>query len=298
MRSGDLIGQILQAGLARGAGPRMQAGMQSQPGLGGLLGGLLGGSGTGSGGLGGMLGGGRQSSGGGLGGLASMADDYLRGGRGMPAGRAGGMSSGGLGGMGGLGGGMGGGLGGLIGSMLGGGRTSGALGGAAMGVIGMIAMNALRNWGQSSSASQAGASPAGASGAAPREPLTPEEMPAPDERTQQVMLTAMIAAAKSDGHVDDTEVNMIVGKLKEAGADAEASDWVLRELAKPLNVDALVAAVPNIEVGAQVYAASVLAITPDTPEEKTYLDMLATKLGLQPEVRAYIHRSLGTPMEG
>ncbi len=293
MRSGDLIGQILQAGLARGAGPRMQAGMQSQPGLGGLLGGLLGGSGTGSGGLGGMLGGGHQGGGGGLGGLASMADDYLRGGRGMPAGRAGGMSGGGLGGTGGLGGGMGGGLGGLIGSMFGGGRTSGALGGAAMGVIGMIAMNALRNWGQSSSAS-----PAGASGAAPREPLTPEEVPAPDERTQQVMLTAMIAAAKSDGHVDDTEMNMIVGKLKESGADAEASDWVLRELAKPLDVDALVAAVPNIEVGAQVYAASVLAITPDTPEEKSYLDKLATKLGLQPEVRAYIHKSLGSTMEG
>jgi uncharacterized membrane protein YebE (DUF533 family) len=297
MRSGELIGQILQSGLARGAGPRMQAGMQSQPGLGGLLGGLLGGGGTGSGGLGGMLGGGHQGSGGSLGGLASMADDYLRGGRGTPGGYAGGMSGGGLGGglggMGGLGGGMGGGLGGLIGSMLGGGRTSGAVGGAAMGVIGMIAMNALRNWGQSSSASSAGTS-----GAAPAGPLTPEEVPAPDERTQQVMLMAMIAAAKSDGHVDDTEMNTIVGKLKEAGADAEASDWVLRELAKPLDVDAVVGAVPNIEVGAQVYAASVLAITPDTPEEKSYLDKLATKLGLQPEVRAYIHQSLGSPMGG
>ncbi|WP_159718864.1 DUF533 domain-containing protein [Geminicoccus flavidas] len=72
-------------------------------------------------------------------------------------------------------------------------------------------------------------------------------MPAPDERPQQVMLMAMIAAAKSDGHVDDREMNTIVGKLEEAGADTEERDWVLCELAKPLDVDAVVAAVPNIE---------------------------------------------------
>jgi uncharacterized membrane protein YebE (DUF533 family) len=290
MRSGDLIGQILQSGMARGAGSRMQAGVQSQPGLGGLLGGLLGGGGSG-GSLGGMLGSGHRSSGG-LGGLAGMADQYLQGGRGS-GGYSGGSGGGGLSGMGGLGGGMDGGLGGLIGSMLGGGRTSGAMGGAAMGVIGMIAMNALRSLGQSSAASRT-ETPS----AAPPQSLTPDEVPAPSEQTQQLMLMAMIAAAKADGHIDTTEMNTIVGKLKETGADAEEQDWVLRELAKPLDMDALVAAVPNIEVAAQVYAASVLAITADTAEEKAYLNKLATKLSLQPEARSYIHKSLGLPTEG
>jgi uncharacterized membrane protein YebE (DUF533 family) len=284
VNSGDLIGHILQSGMARGAGPRMHAGMQSQPGLGGLLGGLLGGGGMG---------------GGGLGGLAGAADQYLGGSRGMPGGYSNGagsyssgMGGGGLGGMGGLGGSMGG-LGGLVGSMLGGGRSSGALGGAAMGVIGMIAMNALRNMGQSSSAPQAQAP-----SAAQAEPVTPDDVPAPSEQTQRVMLMAMIAAAKADGHIDDTEMNNIVGKLKESGASSDERDWVLGELAKPLDVEAVVAAVPNIEVGAQVYTASVLAITADTPEEKAYLDQLASRLGLQPEARSYIHTSLGMPIGG
>ena len=288
MRSGDLIGQLLQAGLSRGAGSRMQAASHSQPGLGGLLGGLLGGGG-GAGGLGsllgggssgsfgGMTGGGRAGSSGGLGGLAEAAGSFL--GQGSshrsvsPA--------------------MGGGIGGLVGSMLGGGRASGALGGAAMGVIGMIAMNALQNMGRS------GAAAPSAPSAVPTQPVeTPEDVPVPTEDTQRLLLMAMVSAAKADGHVDDTEMTNIVGKLKETGADPEERDWILRELTKPLDLDALVAAVPNLDVAAQVYTASVLAITADTPQEIAYLDQLAAKLGLQPTVLSYIHQALGLPLPG
>ena len=214
----------------------------------------------------------------GLGGLAEMAGGFLGQGRDMAA-RNPGMAAGGIGG--------------LVGSMLGGGRTSGALGGAAMGVIGMIAMNALRNMGQSSQTAQpAAAAPA----QAPAEPVSVEDVPVPSEDTQRLLLMAMISAAKADGHIDDTEMNTIVGKLKESGADSEERDWVLRELGRPLDVDVLVSSVPSLEVGAQVYAASILAITADTPQEVAYLDQLSTKLGLQPAVRAYIHQSLGLPL--
>ncbi|WP_159709678.1 tellurite resistance TerB family protein [Geminicoccus flavidas] len=300
MNTGDLIGQILQSGMARGAHTRMQRGAGSQPGLGGLLGGLLGGGGAGSGGgLGDLLGGRSGShggSGGGLGGLAGMASDYLSGGgRSHSSHSRGGMAgAGGLGGMVGAGS-----LGGLVGSMLGGRRSSGMLGGAAMGVIGMIAMNALRNLGQSQGATPAAqapqAAPAAQPGQAAAAEVSPDDIPAPSESTQRLMLMAMISAAKADGHVDDAEMNNIVGKLKENGADAEERDWVLRELAKPMDLDVLVAAVPSIEVAAQVYAASALAITPDTPQEQDYLNQLSAKLGLQPAVRAYIHQALGLP---
>ncbi|HEX2524727.1 MAG TPA: tellurite resistance TerB family protein [Geminicoccus sp.] len=223
-----------------------------------------------------MLGGGHKSSGGGLGGLAEMAGGFLGQGRGMGRSPA-----------------MGGGIGGLVGSMLGGGRGSGALGGAAMGVIGMIAMNALQNMGRSGSGP---AAPAQAPTQAPAQPMTADDVPVPGEDTQRVLLMAMISAAKADGHIDDTEMNNIVGKLKETGADPEERDWILRELAKPLDMDALVAAVPNLDVAAQVYTASVLAITADTPQEIAYLDQLAARLGLQPAVRSYIHQSLGMPI--
>ena len=299
MNTGGLIGQLLQAGMARGAGSRVQAASQTQPGLGGLLGGLLGGgSGGGLGGLlgggssggalGGMLGSERPSSGGGLGGHAEMAGGFLGQGRGM--GRA--SPS------------MGGGLGGLVGSMLGGGRAGGAMGGAAMSVIGMIAMNALRNMGQPGSSAILG-SPGipGSSGInaptrAPTEPVSIDDVPAPTEDTQKLLLIAMMSAAKADGHIDDTELNTIIGKLKESGADAQEREWVMRELGKPLNVDALVQDVASEDVAAQVYAASVLAITADTPQEVAYLDQLAIKLGIQPAVRSYIHQSLGLPLAG
>jgi uncharacterized membrane protein YebE (DUF533 family) len=188
---------------------------------------------------------------------------------------------------------MGGGIGGLVGSMLGGGRMTGALGGAAMGVIGMIAMNALQNMGRS------GAIPSAPAATPAAQPVnSPEDVPVPGEDTQRLLLMAMISAAKADGHVDDTEMNNIVGKLKETGADSEERDWILRELTKPLDVDALVAAVPNLDVAAQVYTASVLAITADTPQEVAYLDQLAAKLGLQPSVRSYIHQALNLPLPG
>jgi uncharacterized membrane protein YebE (DUF533 family) len=261
MNTGDLIGQLLQSGLARGAGSRRQAAGKSQPGLGDLLGGLLGGGGAGG-------------SGGGLGGLSEMASQYLGQAK-QTAARNPKLAAGGLGA--------------VVGSVLGGGKISSGLGGAAIGVIGMIAMNALRSAGQHPGETAApAAAPAGA--------VTPAEIPAPAESTQRLLLMAMIAAAKADGHVDEQEMNLIVGKLKENGASGEDRDWVLRELSKPMDIDALVAAVPGLEVAAQVYAASILAITADTPQEVAYLDQFASKLGLQPAVRSYIHQSLGLPL--
>ena len=256
MNTGDLIGQLLQSGLARGAGSRMQTASRREPGLGGLLGGLLGGGG-----------------GGGLGGLSEMAGEYLGQAK-HTAKRNPKLAAGGLGA--------------LVGSVLGGGKMSSTLGGAAMGVIGMLAMNALRGSGQ------ADAAPAAIPAAVPAgEPVASDELPPPDEATQRLILMAMISAAKSDGHIDDTEMNLIVGKLKEAGTDSEERDWVLRELSQPLDIETLVASVPNLETAAQVYAASTLAITADTPQEQAYLDQLAQRLGIEPAVRDYIHQSLG-----
>ena len=50
---------------------------------------------------------------------------------------------------------------------------------------------------------------------------------------------------------------------------------------------------PVPELAAQLYAASLLAIEVDTPEEKKYLEELAAALGLEPEVTAHIHQQLG-----
>ena len=187
-----------------------------------------------------------------------------------------------------------GGLAALAGAVLGGGggAVKGALGGGALALLGSIAMSALKNY-------QSGAAPSGdeVAKAAPlglREPQTPAEE-AEVERTAGLILGAMINAAKADGQIDGAELQRIVGKLEEAGADDEARQFVMRELQKPLDVEGLAGQVRSPEVAAEVYAASLLAIEVDTPAERDYLRRLATSLGLDDGTIHRLHQIMGAP---
>jgi len=104
---------------------------------------------------------------------------------------------------------------------------------------------------------------------------------------------AMINAAKADGRIDQQEAQRLVGKLQEDGLTAEDQRFVREEIGKPMETDALVRAVPNEQIAAQIYLASVMAIDADTDVEKRYLDELAGKLGLNQYVVAQLHRSAG-----
>lgn len=175
-----------------------------------------------------------------------------------------------------------GGLGALAGAFLGGGSDSlkGALGGGALALLAGVAAKSLL-----------------AGGSRAPQPLqsgAPAQAPAPDDLAELV-LRAMISAAKADGHVDQAEMQRIVGRLKDSGADQESQGWVLQELGRPLDLEALVAEIPNTEVAAEVYAASLLTIELDTDAERAYLAELARRTGLQPAVTAYIHQTMGVP---
>ena len=185
-----------------------------------------------------------------------------------------------------------GGLGAVAGALLGGGGDSikGALGGGAMAMLAGVAVKALMNGGQASASPNAfsgGAAPVGLK--APETPAEAEYL----EKTANLAVRAMVNAAKSDGEIDQREMQRIVAKLKEAGADSDAQSWVLSELGKPLDLDGLVADIPNLEAAAEVYAASLLAIEVDTPEERAYLQQLAARAGLNQAVVQFIHQSMG-----
>ena len=137
-----------------------------------------------------------------------------------------------------------GGLGALAGALLGGVRGSpakGALGGAAMAVLGQIAMSALqKGMGGGGGAAQPGlAEPAASAGG--YQDASVEELTG-DARAE-LLLRAMINAAKADGQIDGTEMNNILGKLDEAGAGQETKDFVLAEMRRPLDLDGLIAGV-------------------------------------------------------
>lgn len=218
-----------------------------------------GGGGGGLGGLGGLLGGGGGASGGGMGGLGGLLGG-LAGGSSQGGGGLGGMLGSVLSGAGGsgAGGGMGG-LGGLLGS-LGGGQASGA------GGLGDMFNKALG--GQSVE-------------------------PTPDQNGQaELMLRAMITAAKSDGEIDQEEQQKILEHLGDV--TEEEIQFVRNEMQSPFDPDSLIASVPA-EMSQQVYMMSVLGITLDSQVEAQYLDRLAKNFNLKAEQVNDIHAKLGVP---
>ena len=120
-----------------------------------------------------------------------------------------------------------------------------------------------------------------------------DELPMQDEVSAELLLRAMINAAKADGQIDGAEMNAILAKLDEFGAGQEAKDFVLNEMRRPLDMDALVAGARTPGLAAAVYAASTMAIKIDTQAEQTYLAQLASRLGIPAQVRASLDASLG-----
>lgn len=178
-----------------------------------------------------------------------------------------------------------GGLGALAGALLGGGKKSvgGAVGGGALAMLASMALSALKNAGQAPSRPPS----------ALVESQTPEDELAL-ENDAEIIVKAMINAAKADGKIDNAEIQKIIGKLDDDGLTQKEKDLFVAEANKPLDLDAVVASANNKpEMAAQVYAASLLAIEMDTAAEQRYMQQLASGLGLHPQVTAHIERTLG-----
>lgn len=122
-------------------------------------------------------------------------------------------------------------------------------------------------------------------------PFLPAPRAARDELSLS-LLRAMIAAAKSDGHIDAEEQKRIFDKIDELALDIEAKAFVIDELRKPLDIDAVVRGAATPEAAVEIYAASALAIDPDDPAEQAYLAMLASRLKLDPGLRASVDQEV------
>ncbi len=124
-------------------------------------------------------------------------------------------------------------------------------------------------------------------GGAPAAPATD-----PEERAKTLLL-AMILAAKADGKLGREEYERITGKLEEVDASHEVRAFVYQAMAEAQDPAPLVeAARRDPALAKEIFAASVLAIRVDTPEESRYLAELAQKLGLsQAEVREVLARA-------
>jgi uncharacterized membrane protein YebE (DUF533 family) len=182
-------------------------------------------------------------------------------------------------------------VGGVLGLLLGS-RRGRSMGGKALkygsvAAIGALAWRAYQDY----QANQRAQSPAGAAGAPPAPAALPaprfEALPAPAlEQHSQAMLKAMIAAAKSDGHMDERERELVHTELNRLQADTTTRQWVEAELKRPIDPADVAAAATTPELAAEVYLASVLVVDETTTMERAYLDELARRLNLAPALKA------------
>ena len=168
----------------------------------------------------------------------------------------------------------------LLGTKAGRGLSSLALKLGSLGAVGGLAYKAYQDW-------QAKSGEA---------PPPSEHGPAVDalsgpalEKRRALLLKAMIAAAKADGHIDETEQKAIDAYLQKLELDPQALNLLKEELAKPLSAQDVAAGVDSPAAAAEIYLTSLLAINLDSDQERAYLDDLAKELKLPPELVAELH---------
>ena len=179
-------------------------------------------------------------------------------------------------------------VGGVLGLLLGSksGRRMGgkALKAGSVVALGALAWKAYGDWQRQNAATAAAGS---VPGAAPPAPASFAALPAPQlEVHSRAMLKALIAAAKSDGHMDDAERGQVEAALHRLNADAETRAWVDTELRRPVDPSDVAAAATGPEMAAEIYLASVLVVDDTTVMERAYLDELARRLQLAPGLKA------------
>jgi uncharacterized membrane protein YebE (DUF533 family) len=174
--------------------------------------------------------------------------------------------------------------GGLLGLLLGGKKmrklAGGALGYGGAAVLGALALQAYQTYQRQQAEGQAPL-PSNVDAAA-----LPHARPAAGGGAfELVLVRAMVGAAKADGHIDATEQRRLFAEVERLGLDAEAKAYVFDLLTHDVGLDDLARSVATPEQGAELYLAARLAIDPDQPSERAYLDALAARLKLPAELR-------------
>lgn len=107
-----------------------------------------------------------------------------------------------------------------------------------------------------------------------------EQAPRGQDMLARGVLVAMIQGAKADGHIDAEEHARIFQQIEALSLDAETKAFVMDELAAAQDIARITAYASSPEVAAELYAAALLAMDPDTAQERQFLTRLQAALGL------------------
>jgi uncharacterized membrane protein YebE (DUF533 family) len=162
-----------------------------------------------------------------------------------------------------------------------------------MAVVGALAYKAYQNWQSGKTVTQS--TVPSVPSTLPPPPADTPFLPAREAEQQSLsrhLLRAMIAAAKSDGHVDAKEQAAIFAEMDKLPLAADDKAFVIDELRKPLDVDSVAGAARTPEEAASIYTASLLAIDVDNPSERAYLGLLAARLNLDDALVKHLHATV------
>lgn len=176
-------------------------------------------------------------------------------------------------------------------SMLMGRNSSGFAGKAikmgGVGALGGIAMKAFQAWQQSQQSNAPDIQ-----GFAALSPAVHELSGADADQRAETLLIAMIAAAKADEHIDDTEAQRLTRAIEQSGMEADAQNFFIQEMRKPLDAGRIAALADDLETGAEIYAATLLVVDEMSAAERIYLGDLRDKLALPSELAAALEADL------
>ena len=110
------------------------------------------------------------------------------------------------------------------------------------------------------------------------------------ETHSRVILRTMIAAAASDGLIDEAEKQVIA---RESGTDAETATWLAAEYERPATVEEIAAAVGNDEaLAAETYLAARLVCADLSRKEIVFLSRLSQALKLDDQLVENLEKQL------
>ncbi len=171
-------------------------------------------------------------------------------------------------------------IGGLAAMLLKKGGTKSLLKAGSAAALGMIAYQAYQTWQKDRQNNTVAALPEAAFAA---------QGQLAEERSR-VILRTMIAAAASDGLIDEMEKQLIA---QEGGADAELRQWLANEYARPASINELVEAVGGDQaLAAEAYLAARAVCGDLVRGEIAFLSRLSQALGLDDGLVEQLERQL------
>jgi uncharacterized membrane protein YebE (DUF533 family) len=176
-------------------------------------------------------------------------------------------------------------------------------GGAAMqmrgiAILGGLAYKAWQNWPAQQQGGQQSSPTAGTRDLAGHAEGT-AFLPRQEAQRSELSLTllpAMIAAAKSDGHLDAAKQDCIFAKIDDSNLSADEKAYLMDQIRKPMDIDAIAKTATTPERAAEIYAAPLLVIDRDPPKETKYLTSLANRLRLDNTLGASIETEIKAAM--